>query len=131
MMQNKKLVGITGGSGCGKSYLSMLLRRRGIPVIDCDLVSREIMGKDTPCAKEVVRCFGDEILENGELSVYPAASKRETARYTLTLESPVFSDISVIFTPQAPSSLTALRYLNPAAVIIPPTSEIPTIIDFS
>lgn len=68
MMQNKKLIGITGGSGCGKSYISMLLKKRGIPVIDCDLVSREIMGKDTPCAEEVVRYFGDEILENGEIN---------------------------------------------------------------
>lgn len=68
MMQNKKLVGITGGSGCGKSHLSGLLRDRGIPVIDCDLVSREIMAKDTPCAKEVTEYFGNEILENGEIN---------------------------------------------------------------
>ncbi|MBQ7986378.1 MAG: dephospho-CoA kinase [Clostridia bacterium] len=68
MMQNKKLVGITGGSGCGKSHLSQRLREHGIPVIDCDLVSREIMAKDTPCAKEVVECFGDSFLENGEIN---------------------------------------------------------------
>ena len=68
MMQNKKLIGITGGSGCGKSHLSGLLRQRGIPVIDCDLVSREIMGKGTPCAKEVVDFFGTQILENGEIN---------------------------------------------------------------
>jgi len=68
MMQNKKLVGITGGSGCGKSHLSSLLRQRGIPVIDCDLVSRQIMAKDTPCAKEVCEFFGNEILENGEIN---------------------------------------------------------------
>lgn len=68
MMQNKKLIGITGGSGCGKSYLSSRLRGRGIPVIDCDLVSREIMGKGTPCAEEVTRHFGSEILENGEIN---------------------------------------------------------------
>lgn len=68
MMQNKRLVGITGGSGCGKSHLSQRLRERGIPVIDCDLVSREIMAKDTPCAKEVCEYFGDSILENGEIN---------------------------------------------------------------
>ena len=68
MMQNKKLIGITGGSGCGKSHLSSLLRSRGIPVIDCDIVSREIMAKGTPCAKEVVEFFGEEILENGEIN---------------------------------------------------------------
>ena len=68
MTQNKKLVGITGGSGCGKSHLSMRLREKGIPVIDCDLVSREIMAKGTPCAKEVLEYFGEEILENGEIN---------------------------------------------------------------
>lgn len=68
MTQNKKLIGITGGSGCGKSHFSGRLRERGIPVIDCDLVSREIMAKDTPCAKEVCRYFGNEILENGEIN---------------------------------------------------------------
>lgn len=68
MMQNKRLIGITGGSGCGKSYLSGRLREKGIPVIDCDLVSREIMAKDTPCAKEVCEFFGEEILENGEIN---------------------------------------------------------------
>ena len=68
MMQNKKLIGITGGSGCGKSHLSSLLRARGIPVIDCDVVSREIMAKGTPCAKEVVDFFGGQILENGEIN---------------------------------------------------------------
>ena len=68
MMQNKKLVGITGGSGCGKSHLSMLLKEKGIPVIDCDVVSREIMAKDTPCAREVTAFFGEEILENGEIN---------------------------------------------------------------
>ena len=43
------------------------MRERGIPVIDCDVVSREIMGKGTPCAKEVLEYFGEEISENGEI----------------------------------------------------------------
>ena len=46
----------------------MLLREKGIPVIDCDLVSRQIMAKDTPCAKEVCAFFGNEILEKGEIN---------------------------------------------------------------
>jgi len=68
MTQNKRLVGITGGSGCGKSHLSSLLRSRGIPVIDCDIVSREIMAKDTPCTKEVIDFFGEEIATDGEVN---------------------------------------------------------------
>lgn len=69
MMQNKKIVGITGGSGCGKSHMSGLLRSRGIPVIDCDLVSREIMVKGEPCYLEVLAEFGDVILQpDGEIN---------------------------------------------------------------
>jgi len=68
MTQNKRLVGITGGSGCGKSHLSSLLRSRGIPVIDCDIVSREIMAKDTPCTKEVIDFFGEEIATDGDVN---------------------------------------------------------------
>lgn len=68
MMQNKRIIGITGGSGCGKSYVSKLLRKRGIPVIDCDLISREIMGKGTPCSKEVSAYFGSGITEGGVIN---------------------------------------------------------------
>ena len=68
MTRNKRLVGITGGSGCGKSHLSGLLRERGIPVIDCDLVSREIMSKGKPCTKEDIAFFGEEIAPYGEVN---------------------------------------------------------------
>ncbi|MBO5060148.1 MAG: dephospho-CoA kinase [Clostridia bacterium] len=68
MTQNKKVIGITGGSGCGKSYLSGLLRERGIPVIDADIVAREVMQKGQPCLLEAAECFGSEILSDGELN---------------------------------------------------------------
>lgn len=62
MMQNKRVVGITGGSGCGKSYISSLLREHGIPVIDCDKVARSVMECGKPCLLEVAEYFGKEIL---------------------------------------------------------------------
>lgn len=70
MQRNKKrLVGITGGSGCGKSYISDKLRKRGIPVIDADSAAHEVMQKGEDCLEETVRFFGTEILdENGELN---------------------------------------------------------------
>ncbi len=68
MMQNKKVVGITGGSGCGKSYISGLLRQNGIPVIDCDVIAREIMAAGKPCLLEAVAFFGERILKEGELN---------------------------------------------------------------
>ncbi len=69
MTQNKKIIGITGGSGCGKSYISELLRRRGIPVADADKTAREVMKKGSLCLAETTDFFGERILlENGELN---------------------------------------------------------------
>ena len=68
MMQNKKVVGITGGSGCGKSYVSAELAKRGASVIDCDKIAREVMEPGEPCLSEAVEFFGKEILENGHLN---------------------------------------------------------------
>lgn len=68
MMRNKKVIGITGGSGCGKSYVSDLLRRRGIPVIDADKTAHEVMAAGTQCCREVIDFFGGEIEENGGIN---------------------------------------------------------------
>ncbi len=67
MTQNKRVIGITGGSGCGKSYISGLLRQRKIPVIDCDVVAREIMEPGMPCLLEVEEAFGEQVLLGGRL----------------------------------------------------------------
>ena len=60
MMQNKKVVGITGGSGSGKSHISALLRASGFPVIDADEVAHDCLNK-SGCIKELVSEFGGGI----------------------------------------------------------------------
>lgn len=68
MTQNKKIVGITGGSGCGKSYVSGELAKLGAAVIDCDKVAREVMEPGQACLLEVAEFFGAEVLEDGHLN---------------------------------------------------------------
>lgn len=68
MTQNKRVIGITGGSGCGKSYICSLLRERGIFVIDCDVIAREIMEPTSPCLLETAEVFGEKILDGGKLN---------------------------------------------------------------
>lgn len=58
MTQNKKIIGITGGSGCGKSYICEILRSRGIPVIDADKTAHEVMAAGTRCCAEISEYFG-------------------------------------------------------------------------
>lgn len=64
----KKIVGITGGSGTGKSHLCMLLKACGYDIIDTDIIAKEVMEKGQDCLKEVAAEFGQEILENGNLN---------------------------------------------------------------
>jgi dephospho-CoA kinase len=57
-------VGLTGGIGMGKSTGCELLRRRGIPVVDSDLIAREIVEPGRPALAEVRARFGGDILDS-------------------------------------------------------------------
>lgn len=56
------LIGLTGGIATGKSAVSKALRVRGIPVIDGDIVAREIVEKGQPALKKIKEAFGPAIL---------------------------------------------------------------------
>lgn len=64
MRNNKKVVAITGHSGCGKSYLGRYFASQGYTVIDCDLVAKEIHN-DTECQKQLCSAFGDDVVKDG------------------------------------------------------------------
>ncbi|MDD3575712.1 dephospho-CoA kinase [Halothiobacillus sp.] len=62
-------VGLTGGIACGKSTVARFLSSRNIPVIDTDLISRELVEPGQPCLDELYRHFGPQILnEDGHLN---------------------------------------------------------------
>ncbi|MDY4280324.1 MAG: dephospho-CoA kinase [[Pasteurella] mairii] len=63
------IVGLTGGIGSGKSTVAELFAELGVPVIDADVVAREVVAKGSPLLAKMVAYFGAEILlENGELN---------------------------------------------------------------
>lgn len=66
MMQNKKIIGITGGSGAGKSHISDELRKKGFCVIDADAVAHESIN-DPDCVKELAAEYGDAVIKNGKI----------------------------------------------------------------
>ncbi|MGM9992161.1 MAG: dephospho-CoA kinase [Candidatus Bruticola sp.] len=60
--------GLTGGIACGKSTAAEYLRHLGAHIIDCDLISRELMGSGSPLVSRLVDEFGSGILDKaGEL----------------------------------------------------------------
>ncbi len=64
-----RVIGITGSIACGKSTVSGELQRRGYPVIDGDLLAREITGSDGAAVREIRSAFGDRyFLPDGSMN---------------------------------------------------------------
>ena len=55
-------IGLTGGIASGKSSVSELFSRRGIPVVDTDIISRQLLDIDQPGYHQVLNHFGRGIL---------------------------------------------------------------------
>lgn len=63
----KKLVGLTGKTGAGKSTVSKALESFGAFVIDGDTVAREVLDISPELPQKLKAAFGDGIYENGLL----------------------------------------------------------------
>ena len=66
-----KIIGLTGGSGAGKSIVCKAFKSFGIESIDTDKIARDVAKKDYKngeCLTELVKTFSSDILkEDGEL----------------------------------------------------------------
>lgn len=56
------IIGLTGGIACGKSAVSRLLAAKGVPIVDADVVSRQLVEPGAPLLGRLADCFGDGIL---------------------------------------------------------------------
>ncbi|KAF7318136.1 CoaE-domain-containing protein [Mycena chlorophos] len=56
------VVGLTGGIATGKSSVSNLLKAKQIPLIDADVLAREVVAPGTAGLAKIVAYFGPEIL---------------------------------------------------------------------
>ncbi len=63
-------IGLTGGIGCGKTTVSTLFEERWqIPIIDADIVARQVVEPGQPGLTQLVNAFGSSILtEQGTLN---------------------------------------------------------------
>lgn len=61
-------IGLTGGIGSGKSEVSRHFAALGIPVIDTDLLAREVVDPGQPLLQEILDTFGQDLcLKDGSL----------------------------------------------------------------
>ena len=61
------IIGITGGTGCGKTTLLNVIREKGGLILDCDAVYHELLRSDERMLSAVDARFPG-VLENGELN---------------------------------------------------------------
>ena len=61
-------VALTGGIASGKTLISDEFARLGVPIIDTDVIAREIVEPGQPALKEIETTFGSDIIDiNGRL----------------------------------------------------------------
>lgn len=63
------VIGLTGSIGTGKSTIARRLEELGAPIVDADLIAREVVEPGKSAYKEVVAAFGENVLhEDGTLN---------------------------------------------------------------
>lgn len=74
-------VGLTGGIGSGKSTVSKMLRQNGIPIIDADIIARQVLSKYSTIIEKIQEEFGKEFI-NSDRSL----RRREFGNYIFSSE---------------------------------------------
>ncbi|HIZ06002.1 MAG TPA: dephospho-CoA kinase [Candidatus Phocaeicola gallistercoris] len=90
-------LGITGGIGSGKSYLSRLLKEQDIPVYDTDQEAKRLMITDGIIRKSLINLLGTSVYQNDTLnktllSEYIFSNEDHTRRINAIVHPRVKSD---------------------------------------
>lgn len=67
-MKQNKVIGLTGGSGSGKTVAASIFKEFGAFVIDADKISHEITDSDEKVLSKIKAEFSEKVFENGVLS---------------------------------------------------------------
>lgn len=65
--ESVRVIGLTGGIASGKSTVSKMLRELGAPIIDADVLAREVVAPGSSGLEEVGRRFPGVVREDGTL----------------------------------------------------------------
>lgn len=60
------VIALTGGIGSGKSTISERFKSKNIPIIDTDIIARQIVEPGKPAYLETIKIFGDKILDEDQ-----------------------------------------------------------------
>ncbi|HVU49948.1 MAG TPA: dephospho-CoA kinase [Polyangia bacterium] len=68
MGRGLKVLGLTGGIGSGKSTVAKLIAELGVPVLDADLLAREVVEPGRPALAEVAATWPEAIGPDGKVA---------------------------------------------------------------
>lgn len=57
-----RVVGLTGGIATGKTTFAAALRTLGVPVVDADVLARQVVEPGKPALEAIVRTFGRDVV---------------------------------------------------------------------
>jgi len=83
-------IGLTGGIGSGKSTVSLMLKKKGFPIVDADIVAREVLETYPQILEQVKKHFGYNFFnENGKLksSVVSASELETTVHFPIVIQN--------------------------------------------
>ena len=60
---NRLVLGVTGGIASGKTTVANMLKEKGAPIVDLDIIARQIVEPRKPAWEEIVEYFGEQILQ--------------------------------------------------------------------
>ncbi len=84
-------IALTGGIATGKSYVARKLGEAGVPVVDADVLARDVVAPGTPGLAAIRARFGDDVLQSngsldrkrlGEIVFGDAAARRDLETIT-------------------------------------------------
>lgn len=62
-----KVIAITGGIASGKSEVTKTIAAAGYPIVDADVLARQVLEPGTHTLEQVKQFFGESIIKNGVL----------------------------------------------------------------
>jgi dephospho-CoA kinase len=69
------LIGLTGGVATGKSTVARLFKTYGSVIIDADDLARQVVQPGKPAWRDIVRLYGEQVLEGDQTINRPALAK--------------------------------------------------------
>ncbi len=113
-------IALTGGIACGKSNVSQIFKKLGVPIIDLDVLARTVVEPKSQGLIELVAHFGEGILNNDK------ALNRQALRQQLFENSENQQIIEKILHPKILEKMqTDIKKLNTQLVIV----EVPLLVE--